>query len=57
MKTILVTIACVFTACWMIWLVGRAIDQEFQTQRPAVCTEDMSCWDCKTMGNEICGTP
>lgn len=19
------------------------------------CTEDMSCWDCTTMGNRICG--
>ena len=19
------------------------------------CTEDMSCWDCATMGNQICG--
>lgn len=19
------------------------------------CTEDMSCWDCRTMGNRICG--
>lgn len=22
---------------------------------PLVCMEDMPCWDCKTMGNEICG--
>jgi len=21
-----------------------------------VCTEDMDCWDCSTMGNMICGT-
>jgi hypothetical protein len=21
------------------------------------CTEDMSCWDCRTMGNGICGRP
>lgn len=23
--------------------------------RSAVCTEDMPCWDCKTMGNRVCG--
>ena len=23
---------------------------------PPVCTEDMDCWDCETMGNMICGT-
>ena len=22
---------------------------------PYECQEDMPCWDCKTMGNEICG--
>ena len=43
---------------------GRIIDEH----RPAVvgpvvtipgpvCTEDMDCWDCSTMGNLICGTP
>lgn len=21
------------------------------------CTEDMACWDCETMGNQICGKP
>lgn len=21
------------------------------------CQEDMSCWDCSTMGNKICGVP
>lgn len=21
------------------------------------CQEDMACWDCRTMGNGICGTP
>lgn len=21
----------------------------------AVCTEDMSCWNCTTMGNHVCG--
>ncbi len=25
-------------------------------QAQPVCTEDMACWDCKTMGNMICGT-
>lgn len=20
-----------------------------------VCTEDMDCWDCETMGNRVCG--
>lgn len=24
---------------------------------PVECTEDMPCWDCSTMGNQICGTP
>jgi hypothetical protein len=22
---------------------------------PPRCTEDMSCWDCTTMGNGVCG--
>lgn len=22
----------------------------------ARCTEDMACWDCETMGNQVCGT-
>ena len=22
---------------------------------PAPCTEDMTCWDCRTMGNHVCG--
>lgn len=24
-------------------------------QGSAKCTEDMACWDCKTMGNKVCG--
>jgi hypothetical protein len=23
--------------------------------QPAPCQEDMPCWDCRTMGNKICG--
>lgn len=23
----------------------------------ATCTEDMSCWQCETMGNQVCGAP
>lgn len=23
---------------------------------PVICEEDMPCWDCKTMGNKICGS-
>lgn len=22
---------------------------------PTRCTEDMPCWDCHTMGNQLCG--
>lgn len=25
------------------------------TRHTTRCTEDMACWDCKTMGNHICG--
>jgi len=27
----------------------------FSNATPIRCTEDMSCWNCKTMGNRRCG--
>lgn len=27
-----------------------------RTGRTTTCFEDQPCWDCKTMGNKVCGT-
>ena len=34
--------------------VHRAVEGEATRSSP-LCTEDMECWDCETMGNRICG--
>jgi len=42
-----------------IAIVGLMIldrnDRPAPTYQP-LCTEDMPCWDCHTMGNMVCGT-
>lgn len=38
------------------FLLGSAISMGCSIiGAPPVCHEDMECWDCETMGNEICG--
>jgi hypothetical protein len=36
---------------------AKTVDTTLPTVEPAapICEEDMPCWDCKTMGNKICG--
>jgi hypothetical protein len=41
-------------ALLLVPLIGNAIDHEQRTHAPT-CQEDMSCWDCRTMGNHLCG--
>ena len=41
-------------------LAGKNISDSHSAAQPvklhkAQCEEDMPCWDCKTMGNRICG--
>jgi hypothetical protein len=42
------------------YMLGRMTADHSPAPRPAptvtsTCTEDMSCWDCRTMGNRQCG--
>jgi hypothetical protein len=36
---------------------GSCVNPNFWDAAPvsSVCEEDMPCWDCKTMGNRLCG--
>lgn len=43
----------VLVALAIVFLVGL----EAQALEPAFCAEDMSCWDWKTMGNQMAGYP
>ena len=38
----------------VLMLVAFTVAGSAATQRVS-CVEDMDCWDCKTMGNMICG--
>jgi hypothetical protein len=48
---------------WVLFVVGLAVvlavsfgDASRPLRGPAaVCAEDMACWDCASMGNQICG--
>ncbi len=39
------------------YLCENPDDVAIDTPVDVTCTEDMSCWDCATMGNQQCGTP
>jgi hypothetical protein len=36
----------------VVILIAMALNSGHSATR---CTEDMSCWNCETMGNHICG--
>jgi len=46
---------CAAAALLLVPLIGNAIDHEQRVHAPITCQEDMPCWDCRTMGNRICG--
>lgn len=39
------------------YLCENPDDVAIDTPVDVTCTEDMSCWDCATTGNQQCGTP
>ena len=43
----LIVILTVITIMFMVLMWAAQVEPR--------CTEDMSCWDCSTMGNKICG--
>ena len=52
LRKILIAVLAIATITTVLWLsVGR--DRVYQTG--PVCEEDMSCWNCSTMGNKVCG--
>lgn len=38
---------------WIYVMLGIVASPAVQVAE--FCVEDMACWDCETMGNEICG--
>jgi hypothetical protein len=46
--TAIVVLVVTTVAIYVLLQVGMA---------HARCEEDQPCWNCKTMGNHICGTP
>lgn len=38
-------------------LTHQSIVPTVQLTQAGVCEEDENCWDCETMGNQICGLP
>lgn len=46
-----------FIAGYLILGGMDARDAKKNDQEPTttVCVEDMDCWECKTMGNKLCG--
>lgn len=46
-------LACIL-ALAVYGVTSRATDGLAAMQE---CQEDMACWDCETMGNQICGRP
>jgi hypothetical protein len=55
-KTTVVAAGVAAAAFAALMLSGPEPSLDETGPKPLVCTEDMACWDCTTMGNENCGT-
>lgn len=49
--------ALVFTLAILLTASGCPQETPQKPQKTRKCTEDMACWNCKTMGNRKCGHP
>lgn len=57
--------AAILALCYLLgtWVDGHStptptpttVETEIGTAISIVCEEDQPCWDCTTMGNQICG--
>lgn len=53
----------IYFGCWIYWTGYHAgvksvkVEDTIPYAIPTTCQEDMPCWDCKTMGNKVCGEP
>jgi hypothetical protein len=55
-KTMLYAAAVIAGLLWwglMFGAVAQGVWSDDRTQK--TCWEDQPCWDCRTMGNRICG--
>lgn len=58
---VLVVVACALAGWWLVKVAGivrtaHAGTVPAASASPAArCQEDAPCWDCRTMGNRVCG--
>lgn len=53
-----VAIATLIASCVVLWIGANNSASPRPAPRPTTivrCAEDDPCWDCRTMGNHICG--
>lgn len=48
-------LCCIFTVVLLVLGMGACRGNFPPSGQPQVCQEDMSCWNCQTMGNHVCG--